>query len=87
MSLSEILLVRGLHIVAGEGNGVLVLVSKSSDDSEAVCKAGRPFLFMCQCLCTEIYQLFFKNSIQHLCLLCFYFWFGQIGCIAQGLCK
>lgn len=59
ISLSEILLLSGLRVLTGEGNGVLVLVGKRNDGSEAesvVYKAGRPFLF--ECLCVEMAQLF-----------------------------
>lgn len=64
ISLSEILLISGLCVLIGEGNGVLVLVSKRNDSSEAervVYKAGRPCLFVYECLCTEMAQLFFVS--------------------------
>lgn len=82
--MSEILLLRGLHVVEDKGNGVLILVSKSSVGSEA--QSRKAFLFVCDCLCTEMFQLFSKNCTQHLCLLCFCF-FGQMGCNVQGICN
>lgn len=78
ISLSEILLLRGLHVVEDE---VLFLVSKSSDGSEA---QSRKAFLLCECLCAEMVHLFSKNSTQPLCLLCFYFWFEQKAAISKG---
>lgn len=79
ISLSEISLLRGLHAVASEGSGVLVLVSKSSDGLGAQSRKG--FLCVCEHLWAEMFQLFATNSTQHLSsVLLLLVWANRLQC-------